>query len=80
MKFKAALFYNGCIAYYNIYVIGDNIYKVKLDSYYGDLQPPQLIELNKKGFQWNANCEDYELVKELSAAIEQQTVSRHMSH
>ena len=71
MKFKAALFYHGFIAYYSVYLIGENAYKVKLDAYCGDHLPPQVIELRKNGYQWKANCEEYELVKELSAAIEQ---------
>ena len=78
MKFKAALFYNGHIAYYNVYVIGDNVYKVKLDTYYGEPAPPQVIELYKKGFQWKANCEDNELVKELGAAIEHRAINQHI--
>ena len=71
MKFKAALFYNGYIAYYNVYLIGENLYKVKLDSYYGETTPPSIIELHKLGYQWNASCGEYELIKELGAAIEQ---------
>ena len=78
MKFKAALFYNGHIVYYNVYVIGDNIYKVKLDTYYDEPAPPQVIELYKNGYIWKANCEDNELVKELGAAIEQRAIHHHI--
>ena len=71
MKFKAALFYNGCIAYYNIFLIAENYYKVKLDTYKGEASPPVLIELFKDGYTWCSNCSDHELTKELGAAIEQ---------
>lgn len=78
MKFKAALFYNGHIVYYNIYVIGENTYKVKLDSYYSEPAPPQVIGLYKMGYIWKADCAEDELIKELSAAIEQQAVRQHI--
>ena len=74
MKFKAALFYKGYIAYYNVYLIGKNNYKVKLENYCGESYPPQIIELYKSGFQWSANCGDDELIKELGAAIEQKAI------
>lgn len=73
MKFKTALFYNGAIAYYNVYCISNNGYKIKLDSYSGEQHPPLLIELYRNGRLWNSSCKDQELVKELGAAIEQKT-------
>ncbi|MBD0286203.1 MAG: hypothetical protein ICV53_18620 [Flavisolibacter sp.] len=70
MRFKTALFYNGTIVYYNVYTIGHNAYKIKLDSYNGATKPPTLIELHKEGHSWFSSCTDQELIKELSAAID----------
>ena len=71
MKFKTALFYKGAIVYYNIFRLGNNLYKVKLDSYNGNTHPPELIEIYKEGQTWHSSCNEMELIKELSAAIEQ---------
>ena len=71
MKFKAALFYNGRIAFYSVYLLSDNLYKAKLDEYPGQVTPPQLVELNKNGQMWTSDCVDKEVVKELGAAIDQ---------
>ena len=74
MKFKAALFYNGCIAFYSVYLLYDNLYKAKLDEYSGDGAPPELVALNKDGFAWASDCPEREVVKELGAAIDQRSV------
>ena len=74
MKFKAALFYNGCIAFYSVYLLHDNFYKARLDEYSGHTTPPQLVELNKKGFMWTSDCNEVEVVKELGAAIDQRSI------
>lgn len=71
MKFKAALFYDGKIAFYSVYLLQSNCYKAKLDEYSGQATPPQLIELVKQPVGWSSDCTDPDLVKELCAAIEQ---------
>lgn len=75
MKFKAALFYQGCIAFYSVYLLHDNYYKAKLDEYSGQAAPPQLVQLSKDGFSWTSDCPEKEVVKELAAAIEQRSAA-----
>jgi hypothetical protein len=70
MKFKTALFYNGSIAFYSVYLLDVNTYKAKLDEYPGLQKPPLLVELYKHGMNWNSDCDDNELIQELTAAIE----------
>lgn len=72
MKFKAALFYNGSIAFYSVYLLQDNLCKAKLDEYSGQASPPQLIELKKDIVGWTSECHEVDVVKELCAAIDQQ--------
>ena len=71
MKFKTALFYQGYIAYYSIYLIGKDCYKAKLDSYTGKMPPPALIQVYKESDYWNSDCNDRELIHEIHAAIAQ---------
>jgi len=73
MKFKAALFYDGKIAFYSIYLLQTNFYKAKLDEYNGQTTPPQLVELVKEPVGWSSSCPELDLVKELGAAIDQRT-------
>lgn len=70
MRFKAALFYQNSIAFYSVYLIDGNTYKAKLDACAGQTQPPSLVNLQKNNLGWNSDCEDNEIVTELSAAIE----------
>lgn len=70
MRFKAALFYNNSIAFYSVYLIDGNTYKAKLDEYSGQRQPPSVVSLQKNNLGWNSDCDDNEIVTELSAAIE----------
>ena len=70
MRFKAALFYQNSIAFYSVYLLEGNSYKAKLDEYAGQIQPPDLINIQKNGLAWNSDCEDNEIVTELSAAID----------
>lgn len=70
MKFKAALFYNGSIVFYNVFVLRDNLFKAKLDDHEIAVQPPLLVELQKDPFGWKTNCSDGEIVRELTAAID----------
>lgn len=72
MKFKAALFYQNSLVFYSIYHLGDNYFKAKLDNYSMDSSnPPLLLELYRQNSQWNSNCSEGEIVKELGAAIDQ---------
>lgn len=71
MRFKAALFYDGKIAFYSIYFLNKNFYKAKLDEYSGEATPPPLVELVKEPVGWASDCVEKELVKELGAAIDQ---------
>lgn len=73
MKFKAALFYHGKIAFYSIYFLKKNSYKAKLDEYTGQAAPPQLVELVKNTVGWSSDCPEHDLVKELGAAIDQRS-------
>jgi hypothetical protein len=70
MRFKTALCYQNSIAFYSVYLVDNNTYKAKLDEYSGQLPPPSLVNLNKNTFGWNSDCEDSEIVNELSAAID----------
>lgn len=70
MRFKAALFYHDSIAFYSVYLLEGNTYKAKLDEYSGQAQPPVLINLQKNNLGWKSDCDDSEIVTELSAAIE----------
>jgi hypothetical protein len=70
MRFKAALFYNNSIAFYSVYLLDGNTYKAKLDEYSGQTQPPNLVELQRNGMLWQSDCEDQQLLTELTAAIE----------
>lgn len=77
MKFKAALFYQDALVFYSIYHVGENFYKAKLDSQGPkNATPPSILELRKEERAWASNCAEFELVKELGAAIDQRTV-RH---
>lgn len=78
MKFKAALFYNGNIVFYSVFLLRDNLYKAKLDEYNGAAQPPTLVELKKDHFGWKTDCVDRELVNELTAAIDYKSVDRKL--
>lgn len=71
MRFKAALFYDGKIAFYNVYFLSSNFYKAKLDDYSGESAPPPLIELVRESVGWASSCAEKEVVKELGAAIDQ---------
>ena len=75
MKFKAALFYDGKIAFYSIYCLQSNFYKAKLDEYSGSATPPTLVELIKQPAGWRSDCAEPDLVQELGAAIDQRTAS-----
>ena len=70
MRFKAALCYNDAIAFYSVYLLDSNTYKAKLDEYSGQTQPPDLVELQKNGLMWQSDCQDQELLTELTAAID----------
>jgi hypothetical protein len=70
MRFKAALCYQNSIAFYSIYLLDSNTYKAKLDECHGQLQPPILVNLQKNNLGWKSDCEDNEIVSELSAAID----------
>ena len=70
MRFKAALCYKDSIAFYSVYLLDSNKYKAKLDEYSGLTQPPDLVELQKKGMLWQSDCQDQQLLSELTAAIE----------
>ena len=70
MNFKAALLYNGGIAFYNVYHLDANFYKAKLEDCSCPMHPPSLIKLYKNNQHWNSDCPDNELVQELTAAIE----------
>ncbi len=70
MRFKAALFYHDSIAFYSVYLLEGNTYKAKLDECSGQAQPPVLINLQKNNLGWKSDCDDSEIVTELSAAIE----------
>jgi len=70
MRFKAALFYHNSIAFYSVYLLEGNTYKAKLDECSGQFQPPSLVNLQKNSLGWNSDCDDNEIVTELSAAIE----------
>jgi hypothetical protein len=70
MRFKAALCYNDSIAFYSVYLLDDNTYKAKLDEYSGHAQPPRLVELQKNGMMWQSDCQDQQLLSELTAAID----------
>lgn len=72
MKFKAALFYNGFIVFYDVFRVGDEVYKAKLDSSLSEITPPELIELKKNGSNWVSSCEHFDISKEIGAAIDQQ--------
>lgn len=77
MKFKAALFYQDALVFYSIYHVGENFYKAKLDSLSVEqTAPPTLLELRKEDRTWASNCAEFELVRELGAAIDQRTVRR----
>lgn len=71
MRFKAALCYHDAIAFYSVYMLEGNTYKAKLEEYSGQTQqPPSLVNLKKNGINWKSDCEDIEIVTELSAAID----------
>lgn len=70
MRFKAALIYHDSIAFYSVYLIDGNTYKAKLDECSGQTQPPSVVSLQKNNLGWNSDCDDNEIVSELSAAIE----------
>lgn len=70
MRFKAALFYHNSIAFYSVYLLEGNTYKAKLDECSGQPQPPSLVNLQKNSLGWKSDCDDNEIVTELSAAIE----------
>lgn len=70
MNFKAALLYNGGIAFYNVYHLYADFYKAKLDECSCNILPPLLIELYKNNQHWKSDCNDKELIQELAAAIE----------
>jgi hypothetical protein len=70
MRFKAALCYNDSIAFYSVYLLDSNTYKAKLDEYSGQTEPPGLVELQKNGMTWQSDCEDQQLLSELTAAID----------
>jgi hypothetical protein len=70
MRFKAALFYNDSIAFYSVYLLDSNTYKAKLDEYSGQASPPGLVELQRDGVLWQSDCQDQELLSELTAAID----------
>ena len=70
MRFKAALFYNDSIAFYSVYLLDSNKYKAKLEEYSGQTQPPSLVELQRDGMMWQSDCEDQQLLSELTAAID----------
>lgn len=72
VKFKAALFYKESIVFYNVYRVGEDFYKAKLDDCNVEGQPPVLLELFKRGNKWTSDCTNGHIVQELSAAIEQQ--------
>jgi hypothetical protein len=72
VKFKAALFYKDSIVFYSVYRVGENFYKAKLDDCSVEGQPPLLLTLYKKEDYWKSDCSNRQVVKELSAAIEQQ--------
>ena len=76
MKFKAALFYNGNIVFYSIFLLRDNLFKAKLDDHNGVAQPPSLVELRKENYGWKTDCVDSEIVNELTAAIDYKSVGR----
>jgi hypothetical protein len=70
MRFKAALCYQNAIAFYSVYLLEGNTYKAKLDECSGKTQPPTLVNLQKNGLAWRSDCNDNEIVTELSAAID----------
>ena len=70
MRFKAALFYNDSIAFYSVYLLDSNKYKARLEEYSGQTQPPSLVELQRNGMMWKSDCEDQQLLSELTAAID----------
>ena len=70
MRFKAALCYHDAIAFYSIYLLDGNNYKAKLEECSGATQPPDLVNLQKTGVNWKSDCDDTEIVTELSAAID----------
>jgi hypothetical protein len=72
VKFKAALFYKDSIVFYSVYRVGQDFYKAKLDNCNVEGQPPVLLSLYKKENYWKSDCSNNLVVKELSAAIEQQ--------
>jgi hypothetical protein len=72
VKFKAALFYKESIVFYSVYRVGEDYYKAKLDECSVEGQPPVLLTLYKKESYWKSDCSNSLIVKELSAAIEQQ--------
>jgi hypothetical protein len=72
VKFKAALFYKDSIVFYSVYCVGQDFYKAKLDDCNVEGQPPVLLTLYKKENYWKSDCSNSLVVKELSAAIEQQ--------
>ena len=74
MRFKAALFYQNSIAFYNVYLLDVNTYKAKLEEYSGQLTPPPLVNIQKNGSVWNSDCNDTEIVAELGAAIDYKTL------
>jgi hypothetical protein len=72
VKFKAALFYKDSILFYSVYRVGQDFYKAKLDDCTVEGQPPVLLTLYKNENYWKSDCSNTQIVKELSAAIEQQ--------
>ena len=71
MKFKAALFFNSAIAFYNVYLLEDDFCKARLHEYSGPLTPPELVQLKRIDLVWTSDCEHKDLVKQLGAAINQ---------
>lgn len=74
MKFKAALFYQDALVYYSIYHLGENFYKAKLDGSFDVCPAPQLLELRRYNRSWASDCPEFDLVRELGAAIDQRTL------